>query len=438
MKISLKIIVGFTIIGFLSLLISVLVLVGTSDLHYLLLDSSDEFETHVSAAVEASSYAKRAEGHLMLYFTLDNEEDESKFHQRHASLQEQIDILKTNSNTEINLHVISLQNAANSMVETGNQLLEIHDSNNGLIDLKENEELVLRFHESASDARKEGVIISSLLAEQIEQNVIVSSSKSHDIFTMISYGTGILMVTIVVITFWMARTIRETMDAEKKSANLEKFAVMGELSSRIIHDLKNPLTVIKTSNELLKIHKSDSDEKTTRLLDYQDRALSQMEHQIGEILNFVKSGQTKTKRINIANSMNYLINSLPIPEEITVKSDLEDVEIDCNPEQIETVFANLIQNAVQAMNSKGKLTVNINSEDKLAQIQISDTGVGIPEDKLNEIFAPLYTTKQKGTGLGLASCKSIVESHGGKIFAKNNPDYGVTITVELPLVKKKN
>ncbi|MBC8515658.1 MAG: HAMP domain-containing histidine kinase, partial [Nitrosopumilus sp.] len=225
------------------------------------------------------------------------------------------------------------------------------------------------------------------------------------------------MITIIVVASLMARTIKKTINFEKNSARQEKFSVLGELSSRIVHDLRNPLTIIKTTNDLLRIHNSDPDEKTIRLLDAQDKAFSQMTSRIDEILDFVRIDKTKTKKTNITDSMKYLLGSLPIPEQVSIKSDLEDIMIDCNPEQIETVFANLIQNAIQAMNLKGKLTVNINSKDKLAQIQISDTGEGIPEGKLEEIFTPLYTTKKTGTGLGLTSCKSIVESHGGKIFA---------------------
>jgi len=71
-------------------------------------------------------------------------------------------------------------------------------------------------------------------------------------------------------------------------------------------------------------------------------------------------------------------------------------------------------------------------QNEFVKIEFSDTGEGIPEDKLEEVFEPLYSTKTEGTGLGLASCKSIIESHGGKIYAKNNPNSGVTITIELP------
>lgn len=438
MKISSKILVSFAIIGIVSILVSLVSLSGTSDIQELLSHSSDELDVQVIAAVEASSFAKRAEGHLMMYFTLDHEIDEEKFFERHASLQEQIDILKTNLDKRILVHVNLLQNAADTMIETGTRLIEIHNSDETIINLKENEELVLTFHQSASDARKEGVTIAELLSDNINQGISASSTKANEIFTMITIGVSLLIVVITVIAFLMIKTIRETMIAETKSMKQERFAIMGELSSRIVHDLKNPLTVLKASNDLLRIHKSNSDEKTIRLLNNQDKALSQMGNQIDEILDFVKSGQTKTKKANIADSMNYLLDSLPIPEEITVKSDLKDVMVDCNPGQIETVFANLIKNAIQAMNSKGKLTVNINSKDKLAQIQISDTGAGIPEEKIEEIFTPLYTTKKEGTGLGLVSCKSIVESYGGKILVKNNPDYGVTFTVELPLVKKES
>jgi signal transduction histidine kinase len=88
---------------------------------------------------------------------------------------------------------------------------------------------------------------------------------------------------------------------------------------------------------------------------------------------------------------------------------------------MKVVLINLVVNAMQATGNEGKIKITSEKTDDKIIIQVEDNGPGIPQDKLVKIFEPLYTTKQEGTGLGLASCKSIIEQHGGKISVNNNP-----------------
>lgn len=89
---------------------------------------------------------------------------------------------------------------------------------------------------------------------------------------------------------------------------------------------------------------------------------------------------------------------------------------------MQIVFKNLILNSIQAIGDKeGQININFESDATSTTIRIQDSGEGIQDLSLKEIFDPLKTTKQQGTGLGLVSCKNIIESHGGTIFAKNNP-----------------
>ncbi len=98
--------------------------------------------------------------------------------------------------------------------------------------------------------------------------------------------------------------------------------------------------------------------------------------------------------------------------------------------KLEVVFSNLIRNAVEAIgNDVGSIEIKIQEDEKQVIVDIIDSGIGIKGNDINQIFEPLYTTKQTGTGLGLVSCKNIVEQHGGKISVKNNP---TTFTIRLP------
>jgi signal transduction histidine kinase len=125
----------------------------------------------------------------------------------------------------------------------------------------------------------------------------------------------------------------------------------------------------------------------------------------------------------------------PIPDNIKLtnklKSGLPEVKIDTD--QIRQVFVNVITNALQAMTEGGELTVVAKAVDSFLQVEIADTGEGIPEENIGKIFDPLYTMKAKGIGLGLAVCKSIIERHEGRIEAKSIAGEGTTFTIKFPL-----
>ena len=106
-----------------------------------------------------------------------------------------------------------------------------------------------------------------------------------------------------------------------------------------------------------------------------------------------------------------------------------DIEFLFDKDKIDVVFDNLITNAKQAMKNGGKITLKLSESNDQVKILVEDSGPGIPNDVLPKIFEPLITTKQSGTGLGLASVKSIIEQHGGTISVKNNP---TTFTIVLP------
>jgi signal transduction histidine kinase len=97
------------------------------------------------------------------------------------------------------------------------------------------------------------------------------------------------------------------------------------------------------------------------------------------------------------------------------------------------VFTNLVTNALQAMPEGGQLTITASQPEEVVLISVQDTGVGIPEEDLPKLFHPLYTTKAKGVGLGLAVCQRLVEAHGGSITVESQVGRGSTFTVKLPV-----
>ncbi len=126
---------------------------------------------------------------------------------------------------------------------------------------------------------------------------------------------------------------------------------------------------------------------------------------------------------------------MEIPSNIDVHPPLIGSSIYCDAEKIEIVFVNLLTNAIQAIGeNEGSVDISIseNSDPKYLEINIQDSGCGIPSSLSEKLFEPFFTTKQTGTGLGLVSCKSIVEEHGGQIGITSIFGKGTTITLRLP------
>jgi len=139
----------------------------------------------------------------------------------------------------------------------------------------------------------------------------------------------------------------------------------------------------------------------------------------------------------------FLLESQALFQNIEVKKDFDKnlPTANSDAQQMYHLFMNLILNAVQAMDGKGNLTLKTTAKtDKnRVQIEIADTGPGIPEEALPHLFEPFFTTKEegKGTGLGLSLAYNIVENHGGSIAAENNPDQGANFIIQLPIAHKQ-
>ena len=224
---------------------------------------------------------------------------------------------------------------------------------------------------------------------------------------------------------------------QKELIKNERLTIVGEMSARITHDLRNPLTAIKNSIEIMNIKNPETAEKNKKYFDMMEDSVLRMSHQIDEVLGFVKIQSTERAYVKFSEMVNNILKTINKPDNIKISSLVKDKEIWCNKIQLENVFINLITNSFQAIGkTEGKIIIDLVEEGNFDKITIEDNGSGIPENSLESIFEPLFTTKQTGTGLGLVSCKNTIEVHGGKIYAQNNPKGGVIFTILLPNLTK--
>jgi len=227
--------------------------------------------------------------------------------------------------------------------------------------------------------------------------------------------------------FFFSKNIQLT----KNIAKRERIAITGELASRFSHDIRNPLSNIQMAVDMIQEKKEIiSNPAIKDKFEIIEKNLDRISHQVNDVLDFVRIHAIEKKELSMLSCLSDSISMMDIPKNIKVNLPKEDVSIYGDYYSLQIVCKNLILNAIQAIDKQeGKITVRFEEESKYTIIEIEDSGPGFSESKISEIFEPLITTKQEGTGLGLVSCKSIIENHGGTITAKNNP---TTFTIRLP------
>jgi two-component system NtrC family sensor kinase len=219
----------------------------------------------------------------------------------------------------------------------------------------------------------------------------------------------------------------------------EKLAAIGQLTAGIVHDVKNPLTVIKGTAELMQEEPNLSDDERKELSMIRESAVK-ANNIVSDLLKFARQTTAEKKSQDLRETVTASIRlTTYLSRQAQVKMDVslpdQPVMVAYDAQQVEQVFINLIANAIQAMPDRGSLQVNLEQKDGMATVSFADTGTGIPPEIINRIFDPFFTTKPEGqgTGLGLSVSYGIIASHEGRIEVQSQVGQGTTFTVFLPL-----
>ncbi|HWP78673.1 MAG TPA: ATP-binding protein [Candidatus Nitrosotenuis sp.] len=258
---------------------------------------------------------------------------------------------------------------------------------------------------------------------------------------LLSDSTCIIYDKKYVFTSWDIATsflIDKIHDYQKQLVSSEKLAMIGELSARLNHELRNPLSIIKNSAELFKLKsKNGLNQEQMEYLQMIERAVTRMTHQIDDVLGFAKINELDVTESSMSALVDDALENVPVPSDISLAKSIQDHCLMCDKAKIRVVIRNLILNAIDAILEKGEgkkeIRISARQEKNISVLEVGDTGVGISEADLKRIFEPLYTTKQKGTGLGLAISKIIVELHRGDISVFSKVNEGTTVTILLPM-----
>jgi len=241
---------------------------------------------------------------------------------------------------------------------------------------------------------------------------------------------------------------RELSDAQEKLIRQEKLAVLGQISGSVSHELRNPLGVISNAIYFLNLVQPDADDKVRKYHAMIEREVHTADKIIADLLDFARLKSAHREPVSIPALVQSTLRGFPVPPSVKVAlklpADLPMVFAD--PRQVEQGLGNLITNAYQAMEAGGKLTISghvvvpVTARDRQKQmlaIAVKDTGGGILPENRKKLFEPLFTTKVKGIGLGLAVSKKLAESNDGRIEVESQPGKGSTFTVWLPVQEDK-
>ncbi|MFC1543214.1 ATP-binding protein [Candidatus Neomarinimicrobiota bacterium] len=240
----------------------------------------------------------------------------------------------------------------------------------------------------------------------------------------------------------MFRDITDRKRAEERLLRQEKLAAMGKLGSILGHEIRGPLGVIKNSAEFLEIRIGKHlDEKVTKHMSILKEETDIIDNLIDDILGFARTKEPDFIAVDPNHLVDKAVDHLIVPANVEIVrkygSGLLNVTVDTL--QIQRAFSNIMMNAFEAMNKGGTLTITTqeqtseNLEGGFIAFSFQDTGEGISQQHMTDIFEPLFTTKSKGTGLGLAACQNIVHAHGGRIEVESIVGKKTIFTVNLPL-----
>ncbi len=233
-----------------------------------------------------------------------------------------------------------------------------------------------------------------------------------------------------------ALLFKEQRERFRRMSRADRLATIGELAAGAAHEIRNPLTAIKSSLQYLQ--SKHEDETSQKLLAAAIEETGRIDEIVSALLSFSRPTEIKRERHDLREVLEESLDLVAFQarkNKVAVHRRFPDAAlmIQGDKSQLKQLFLNVFLNAIQAMAEGGELAVEARQKDgQKAAVTVADTGEGIPEENMDRIFDPFFTTKKSGTGLGLSIGYNIVKSHRGDIEVRSRPGQGTTILITLP------
>lgn len=274
-----------------------------------------------------------------------------------------------------------------------------------------------------------------LLNKQRSNAKINYDSMTYHIFTApLKHESGVPGGIVMII-----QDLTEEEKIRSELDNVERLTLVGQMAAGITHEIRNPMAVVRGFLQLMR-EKSPED-----LHSYYHIVMEELDRANSIINDFLSLAQSRVSEKEMVQLELILEELTPL---IWADANLrgQSVELKLSPSlpplrlnvrEIKQLILNLARNAMEAMDAKGVLTLETCEQEDTAQLIITDTGSGIPQSQLKQLFTPFYTTKSQGTGLGLPLCLSIAERHNGTIHVESEVGKGTSVIVTIPFEPEK-
>ena len=259
---------------------------------------------------------------------------------------------------------------------------------------------------------------------------------------VVGVSASVMLMLFLVLRFYVGRgeafllqRAEERLKLEEQLSHAERLASLGEMAAGVSHEIRNPLGIIRSSAELLgKRYEGPN----SQLLDVIIEESTRLNDIITDFLNFARPTEPRFQECSLTNVLdkNLAFMAPRLNQDgYTVEQDFTSnlPPIWADPNLLYQSFLNILINAMQAMPGGGTIFVKAWADPESLFVSFTDEGSGISEEAIKKIWNPFFTTKERGTGLGLCVVRNIIEAHGGSVTMVNSEDKGACIRVELPI-----
>jgi PAS domain S-box-containing protein len=302
------------------------------------------------------------------------------------------------------------------------------------------------FNSMLAECRSKKILLENDFTIQAKDGSLLSTKISVNLLNHDDLKATCLVVTDLTLQKqeeaqkYDTRFEQEVQERTKKLADIQRLAVISETAGMIGHDIRNPLQSMVGELYLAKEDLNgfpDGKDKTSMksMFENIESEIFYINKIVVDLQDYTKPLNPNPRKLKVEEAIKHALSDITIPEtvklEVNLQKDIPDLHVD--PQYLNRVLVNLVSNALQAMLEGGKLTITASANLDCAKICVEDTGLGISEEVKPQIFKPLFTTKAKGQGLGLAVVKRLLEALGGSITFDSQAGKGVVFIISVPL-----